>query len=316
MRGVEQTAGGLDVTLGERTHEGAHALDLGDDVAHALLHRHVGQGIQRLLERLELVVGLGDAIGGDAQIGDAENAGGLLAGGATLGVLAVVELVRCLGVDHQQLQTVLVEVEGLLGDVLQRSELRTAVKQQRVAFGATHRGVLVEAAGGGAGHVVLGLDRGVDQRHAARVGGAVAETIHVVQGQRGRAGHGGGRAQARSQRHAGHERGVEALDLRETGLAKGPGHAGRVGGPAVHATGFEAVEVGLGNLVGRHVGDDADFGVLARLERDERAVRQRDRQTQARVVVGVLADQVHAAGSGPHALGRGGIHIDEQLRRP
>ncbi len=102
----------------------------------------------------------------------------------------------------------------------------------------------------------------------------------------------------------------------ETGLAKRPGHAGRVGGPAVHATGFEAVEVGFGNLVGRHVGDDADLGVFARLERDERAVRQRDRQAQARVVVGVLADQVHTARSGPHALGRGGVGVDEQLGRP
>ena len=55
------------------------------------------------------------------------------ASGTTLGILAVVELVRSLSVKHQQFQTVLVEIEFLLGDVLQRAQLWTAIKTQRMA---------------------------------------------------------------------------------------------------------------------------------------------------------------------------------------
>lgn len=57
------------------------------------------------------------------QVGHTENLGGFLAGGATLSVLAIVELVRSTGIDHKQLEVVLVEVELLLGDVLQRGQL-------------------------------------------------------------------------------------------------------------------------------------------------------------------------------------------------
>ena len=134
---------------------------------------------------------------------------------------------RSLGIDHKQLEVVLVEVELLLGDVLQRGQLRSAVKQQRVAGGATHGSVLVKTAGGGTGHLVLGLDGGVDEGHAAGVGIAVAKAVHVVQSQSGGAGHGGGGAQAGAQRHAGDEGGVKALDLVETSLTQRPGHTGR-----------------------------------------------------------------------------------------
>ena len=313
MRGVEQAARGLDVAVGEGAHEGAHALDLGDHMAHALLHRLVRQRVQRLLERLERVVGLGDAVGGDAQVGHAEDLRGLLAGGATLSVLTIVELVRSLGIDHKQFEVVLVEIELLLGDVFQRGELRAAVEQQRVAFGATHGGALVKTTGGSAGHLVLGLDGSVDEGHAAGVGIAVTKAVHVVQSQSGGAGHGGGGAQARAQRHAGDESGVKALDLVEAGFTQRPGHAGRVGGPAVHATGLEAIEISFGDLVGSHVGDDANLGVFARLQSDEGAVRQSNRQAQTGVVIGVLTDQVHAARSSPHALGRSAVGVDEQL---
>ena len=166
MRGVEQTAGGLDVALGERTHEGAHALDLGDDVAHALLHRHVGQGIQRLLERLELVVGLGDAIGGDAQIGNAENTG---ASSQVARRWAYWPSLSWCGA--------WVSTTSSSRPYLSRSKACWETFSSGVSSGrsrAAARGlrcsassVLVEAAGGGAGHVVLGLDGGVDQRHAA-----------------------------------------------------------------------------------------------------------------------------------------------------
>ena len=310
---VEQTARGLDVALSEGTHEGTHALDFGDDVAHALLHGLIRQGVKRFLEGLELVIGLGDAVGGNAQVGHTENLGGFLAGGATLSVLTIVELVRSLGIDHKQFEVVLVEIELLLGDVFQRGELRAAVEQQRVAFGATHGGALVKTTGGSAGHLVLGLDGSVDEGHAAGVGIAVTKAVHVVQSQSGGAGHGGGGAQARAQRHAGDESGVKALDLVEAGFTQRPGHAGRVGGPAVHATGLEAIEISFGNLVGSHVGDDANLGVFARLQSDEGAVRQSNRQAQTGVVIGVLTDQVHAARSSPHALGRSAVGVDEQL---
>ena len=60
-------------------------------------------------------------------------------------------------------------------------------------------------------------------------------------------------------------------------------------------------EVGFGNAFGVNVGNPAHLGVFTRLERDERAVRQCDRQAQTRVVVGVFADQVHTARCGPYA---------------
>ena len=147
-----------------------------------------------------------------------------------------------------------------------------------MAFGATHGSVLVKTAGGGAGHLVLGLDGGVDEGHTAGVGIAVAKAVHVVQSQSGGAGHGGGGAQAGAQRHAGDEGGIKALDLVETSLTQRPGHTGRVGGPAVHATGLEAIEISFSDLVGSHAGDDANLGVFARLQGDEGAVRQSDRQ--------------------------------------
>ena len=166
---------------------------------------------------------------------------------------------------------------------------------------AAHGGVLIEAAGGGAGHVVLGLDGGVDQRHTAGVGSAVAQAVHVIQRQGGGAGHGCGGAQTGSERHAGGECRIEALHRIEAGFAQCPGHTHRVSGPAFHTTGLQAVEVGFGDVFGVNVGNHAHLGVFTRLERDERAVRQCDRQAQARVVVGVFADQVHTARCGPYA---------------
>ena len=174
MRRVEQSARLVDLAVGEGTHEGVDTGDFGDDVAHALLHRVVFQLVERFLERLERIVGLG----------------GLLAGGATLGILAVVELVRSLGVKHQQFQTVLVEIEFLLGDVLQRAQLWTAIKTQCMAESAAHGCVLVETTGGRARHVVFRLDGGVDQRHTTGIGCAITQTVHIIQRQGGGAGHG------------------------------------------------------------------------------------------------------------------------------
>ena len=43
----------------------------------------------------------GNGFGGNAQIGDAENLGGLLAGGASLRILAIVKLMRGAGVEYE-----------------------------------------------------------------------------------------------------------------------------------------------------------------------------------------------------------------------
>ena len=301
MRRVEQSACLVDLAVGEGTHEGIDTGDFGDDVAHALLHRVVFQLVERFLECLERIVGLGDAVGDHTQVGHAEDFGGLLASGATLGILAVVELVRSLSVKHQQFQTVLVEIEFLLGDVLQRAQLWTAVKTQRMAESATHGCVLIKTTGGRTRHVVFRLDGGVDQRHTTGIGCAITQTVHIIQRQGGGAGHGCGGAQTGTERHAGGECRVEALHRIEAGFTQCPGNAYRVGGPAFHTTGLQTIEVGFGNVSGINVGNHAHLGVFTRLERDERAVRQCDRQAQARVVVGVFADQVHTARCGPYA---------------
>ena len=301
MRRVEQSACLVDLAVGEGTHEGIDTGDFGDDVAHALLHRVVFQLVERFLECLERILGFSDFVGDHTQVGHAEDFGGLLASGATLGILAVVELVRSLSVKHQQFQTVLVEIEFLLGDVLQRAQLWTAIKTQRMAESAAHGCVLIEPTGGRARHVVFRLDGGVDQRHTTGIGCAITQTVHVIQRQGGGAGHGCGGAQTGSERNAGGECRVEALHRIEAGFAQCPGNAYRVGGPAFHATGLQTIEVGFGNVFGINVGNHAHLGVFTRLERDERAVRQCDRQAQARVVVGVFADQVHTARCGPYA---------------
>ena len=301
MRRVEQSAGLVDLAVGEGAHEGVDTGDFGDDVAHALLHRVVFQLVERFLERLERIVGLGDAVGDHTQVGHAEDFGGLLASGATLGILAVVELVRSLSVKHQQFQTVLVEIEFLLGDVLQRAQLWTAIKTQRMAESAAHGCVLIETTGGRTRHVVFRLDGGVDQRHTTGIGCAITQTIHVIQRQGGGAGHGCGGAQTGTERHAGGECRVEALHRIEAGFAQSPGHAHRVGGPAIHSPSFKSVEVRFGHLVRGHVGYHTHLRIFTRFQCDERAVRQCDRQAQARVVVGMFANQVHTARCGPYA---------------
>ena len=300
MRRVEQSARLVDFAVGEGTHEGIDTGDFGDDVAHALLHRVVFQLVERFLERLERIVGLGDAVGDHTQIGHAEDFGGLLASGTTLGILAVVELMRSLSVKHQQFQTVLVEIEFLLGDVLQRAQLWTAVKTQRMAESAAHGCVLVEATGGRARHVVFRLDGGVDQRHTTGIGCAITQTVHIIQRQGGGAGHGCGGAQTGTERHAGGECRVEALHRIEAGFTQCPGNAYRVGGPAIHSPSFKSVEVRFGHLVRGHVGYHTHLRIFTRFQCDESTVRQRDRQAQARVVVGVFADQVHATRSSPY----------------
>ena len=166
---------------------------------------------------------------------------------------------------------------------------------------AAHGGVLIETASGCAGHVVLGLDGRIDQGHAAGIGGSIAQTVHVIERQCGGAGHGGRGAQARAQRHARREGGVKALHRIEAGFSQCPGHAYRIGGPSFHAAGGQAIEVRFGDGIRRHVGNHAYLRVFARLQCDEGAMRQRDRQAQARVIVGMLADQVHTARGCPYA---------------
>ena len=103
---------------------------------------------------------------------------------------------RSLGIDHKQLEVVLVKVELLLGDVLQRGELRA--QSSSSAWPAVQRMEAfwsrppVEAPA----ISFSDLNGGVDEvtRPASEI--AVAEAVHVVQSQSGGAGHGGGGAQA------------------------------------------------------------------------------------------------------------------------
>lgn len=93
-------------------------------------------------------------------------------------------------------------------------------------------------------------------------------------------------------------------------------HAHRVSGPTVHAAGLKPIEVGLGDHIGGEVGNNAHAGVVTWRECYVGAVRQRDRQAESRVVVGVLADQVHAPGCGPHARRLLAVSLLEQFGRP
>ena len=101
MRSVEQIAGRLDVTCGESIHELVHTADFGDDVTYTLLHGFIFQ-LAKHLRQCGIRIGRGgNGFGGNAQIGDAENLGGLLAGGASLRILAIVKLMRGAGVEYE-----------------------------------------------------------------------------------------------------------------------------------------------------------------------------------------------------------------------
>ena len=71
MRGIHQTTGTRNVFLSESGHEITHALNLGHNMTHALLHHLARQRVHRLFERLERIVGTRNAIGSHSQIGHA-----------------------------------------------------------------------------------------------------------------------------------------------------------------------------------------------------------------------------------------------------
>ncbi|MPM77569.1 hypothetical protein SDC9_124575 [bioreactor metagenome] len=164
---------------------------------------------------------------------------------------------------------------------------------------------LVHPAGGCPDHLVLGpYAGGAQPRPAGRVTGQ-AQAEGVVQGERHRALDRGGGGQSGPPRHAGHDGDVEATQLLAL-LTQAPGRAGRVAHPGRDGTaGPDVVE---GALPARRVGvgrDEPDHSVVAAAQRHVRAVRQRDRQAGAAVVVDVLTDQVDPSGRRPDPVGCG-----------
>ena len=82
----------------------------------------------------------------------------------------------------------------------------------------------------------------------------------------------------------------------------------------IAALGEQGVEVVDGDL-DRHLVErrhDPDAAVIARAERDDGAPADREGEDEPVVVVGVLADEVDAAGRGPEAHGVGGGEGGEQ----
>lgn len=125
VRCVEQFAGGLHVTFRESAHEIVHTADLGDHVTHALPHGLVVESVEHAVERGGRIRLRIHQICHLAQIRDAQNARGLLAGRTPLGILSVVELVRRARVKHEQLKAVAFEVEDLLLHAVHRAQARS-----------------------------------------------------------------------------------------------------------------------------------------------------------------------------------------------
>ena len=128
-------------------------------------------------------------------------------------------------------------------------------------------------------------------------------------GQHGRAGQGRGRRQPGAHRDVAVDQQVQAVERSGRGI--GPQHRHRAGDVPAPAA---AADPGRCRRARRPPARPARWAdrtrsrpVVRRPRRRQRALRQRDRQAQAAVVVGVLADQVHPAGRGPHPGRRGAV---------
>ena len=166
---------------------------------------------------------------------------------------------------------------------------------------------MVQAAGRGANHFVLGADAGLGQLRAGGVIGGVA-VAELVGGHCHGALEGGGAGQARADGDIRDDGNIEAgagQDIRRSG---GPNGAGDVAGPVERVSGadFGEWEAGLGNAA-VELGGYPDKAIGAGRDGDGGVLFQRKGNGGAAGVIDVLADEVDAAGSGPHAGGLGRV---------
>ena len=232
-------------------------------------------------------------------------AGGSLDGvddAAAGGILAVGKRVRRIGVRDEQ--------HHVLGLDIERHALDGAggkIQEEGLSTLTEEAGVLVQAAGRGANHLVFGADAGLGQLRAGGVIGGVA-VAELVGGHGHGAFEGGGAGQARADGDVGDDGNIEAGAGQNVRGSGGPDGAGDVAGPVgrVARADFGEWEAGLGNaavVFGGYpekaigAGCDGDGGVLF----------QRKGNGGAAGVIDVLADEVDAAGSGPHAGGLGRV---------
>jgi len=216
-----------------------------------------------------------------------------LAGCPACGVAPGRVLVAHAGVDDEQFEAGGIETErddlGLEG---------SAVEEHGRVPASEQRGRLVHDAGRCSdGHILSQL---TDFRE---LGAAQAELPDVAQRQRDRALESCRRGQPRPDRHRRVDEDVEAGHGAEVsaGASEGPGDAQRIGGPAAERLGLHIGEVDLDEFVGERAAD-ARTGVVAHADRGDRPAVDSERQHEAFVVVGVLADEVDAAGSRPQAV--------------
>ena len=243
------------------------------------------------------------------RLGDAELAGGRLAGVAALGVLAVDQRVLGPGVDDEQGQPVRREVERhLLGVPV------PAVQQQRVAGLREQGRGLVHAAGRRQGDGVLGLDAGGGQGGPALVGVASSPRPNRSDdARRPRRTRGPPSWRARRPAARGRPRPRRARPRHTRPLRSAHGTPATY---AAHPPGRPGADVGeAAPPRGRRPAPrrSARRSSSRRRSGRERAVGQRDGQAEPAVVVGVLADQVDPAGRRPHPVGLGAERGAEQL---
>jgi hypothetical protein len=263
MRRIEQRADLREVARGERLRHRVHARVLGDHVAHAAVERG-GQGIEvlRVPQRL-----------------DPE----CLAGGAALLAPLVVAGagVLVLGARLERHELPVAEVQP---DLL---ELEAAeVDPERVPGLRAQRGELVQEAGLRPDPVVL--DARAELRDRDAVVGLIAEQREAQRG-----GERGGGGQPRALGQVAGDRDPRRVDLVAAGLQLGD-HAAHERAPALAAA--HGVEVEL-VLFAEVIGAGVEALAAELLRRDRHAAVDREREREAVVVVGVLADQVDPAGT-------------------
>ena len=237
-----------------------------------------------------------------AQRGHAHRRRAALARLPTVAVAARRVLVLHLRVDDEQHQAGGVEAERHL---LHREA--AAVEEHRGVTLAEHAGRLVHDPGRRTDGDVLGAL--ADPR---QIGAVEPEVPHVVQRDGDRHLDGGGGGEPGADRHVRVDRDVEAVPQRRVvALPDRPGHTERVGGPAGELAGGDGAQVRLDERLVEG-GHEADPVVVARRQRDRGRAVDRERQHEAVVVVGVLADQVDPPGGAPEPGGGAAEHALEQ----